>query len=415
MNSLNDRFYMNFFGSFSKAEEAFDSWNYAEKIEKTDEYVKYAVDTTAFTDEPYDEDDYCMDAFEIYYYLLEPGQKPDPDMERLPRWNREMYHWDGSDETWEYCMIGSSSKEAEEVYEQFMPDIDVMFDNACVLRFFDYDSCVTYLKAAAMGYRGDHQDDRYAHENIAFQFKIGSPLSFKIMSLEDLGASDDSCMNAPEKNVSEQNISRQNVSEQNVSKQYKGEYVAFENIAVYAFGKSPEETHDIVKKAEHFCRGANIGSLVTSNDVPETFAAVFIPVYDEDVHIVNTLHHVQNNYNVEEGFVLEAYPAGIHIAEISGKYGIFDALGGNWIYPHEVDDIELMNEIDDGYLVVVQEGKKGLIRIMGDSKLHRIVAALLVECDYEKIENVDGEIICRKKINSYVYDKETDLLHKMQL
>ncbi len=394
MNSLNDRFYMNFFGSFSKAEAVFDSWKYAKKIESTDEYVRYAVDTTAFTKETYDEDDYYMDAFEIFYYLLEPGQKPDPDMERLPRWNKDMYHWDGSDETWEYCMIGSSPKEAEELYEDFMPDIDVMFDNACVLRFVDYDSCVTYLKAAAMGYRGDHQNDRYAHENIAFHFETGSPLSFKVVSIEGLGLTTESCESG--------------------YLQYEEEYVASENIAIYAFGKSPEEVSSLVENARSFCKGANVGSLVTSNDVPEAFAAVFIPVYDDGVHIVNTLHHVQNNYNVEEGFVLEEYPAGIHIVEVDGKYGIFDALGGHWIYPHEVDGVELMNGIDDGYLVVVQDGKRGLIRIMGDSKLHRIVAALLVECDYEKIENIDGEIICSRKVNSYIYDKETDLLHKIE-
>ncbi len=65
--------------------------------------------------------------------------------------------------------------------------------------------------------------------------------------------------------------------------------------------------------------------------------------------------------------------------------GFFDACGGLWIFPPLNEDIYTVSGEDDGYLVSVQGGRKGMIRIMGDSRLRKIVAALLIPCEYDEI------------------------------
>ena len=49
-----------------------------------------------------------------------------------------------------------------------------------------------------------------------------------------------------------------------------------------------------------------------------------------------------------------------------------------------------------------------MIRVMGDSRMHKIVAALLVRCEYEEILQRDGEIYCVKNGKEQKYDKIRD-------
>ena len=248
-----------------------------------------------------------------------------------------------------------------------------MFDEACVIRFADEASFIAYLKCTALGYRGNHRQDHYPAEHMPLHHTPGVPLSYKMINPEEAEA-------LP-----------------------KGE-----NIGMYAFCTSPEEA----ERAETFCEKESglhcFGGLVTSDDQPESFCRFLVPVYDGDIRILRTLYHIQNNYAVEQGFVLEAYPAGIHIAETPEGRGLFDACGGLWIFPPLNEDIYTVSGEDDGYLVSVQGGRKGMIRIMGDSRLRKIVAALLIPCEYDEIFQRGEEIVCIRDGKEYKYDKRRD-------
>ena len=62
-------------------------------------------------------------------------------------------------------------------------------------------------------------------------------------------------------------------------------------------------------------------------------------------------------------------------------------------FPPLNEDIYTVSGEDDGYLVSVQGGRKGMIRIMGDSRLRKIVAALLIPCEYDEIFQRGEEIV----------------------
>ena len=49
-----------------------------------------------------------------------------------------------------------------------------------------------------------------------------------------------------------------------------------------------------------------------------------------------------------------------------------------------------------------------MIRIMGDSRLRKIVAALLIPCEYDEIFQRGGEIVCIRDGKEYRYDKRRD-------
>lgn len=373
MNRLNDRFYMNFYGRTEAVEQAFSEWRYAGKPERKENFLRYAVDTSAFTDGERDDSEDGMEPLEVFYYVLYPGEMPDRSLEMLPRWNSDGGFWDGSDDIWEYCLIGDSRENADALFHAYLPENESMFDEACVIRFADEASFIAYLKCTALGYRGNHRQDHYPAEHMPLHHTPGVPLSYKMINPEEAEA-------LP-----------------------KGE-----NIGMYAFCTSPEEA----ERAETFCEKESglhcFGGLVTSDDQPESFCRFLVPVYDGDIRILRTLYHIQNNYAVEQGFVLEAYPAGIHIAETPEGRGLFDACGGLWIFPPLNEDIYTVSGEDDGYLVSVQGGRKGMIRIMGDSRLRKIVAALLIPCEYDEIFQRGEEIVCIRDGKEYKYDKRRD-------
>ena len=373
MNRLNDRFYMNFYGRTEAVEQAFSEWRYAGKPERKENCLRYAVDTSAFTDGGRDDSEDGMEPLEVFYYVLYPGEMPDRSLEMLPRWNSDGGFWDGSDDIWEYCLIGDSRENADALFHTYLPENESMFDEACVIRFADEASFIAYLKCTALGYRGNHRQDHYPAEHMPLHHTPGVPLSYKMINPEEAEA-------LP-----------------------KGE-----NIGMYAVCTSPEEA----ERAETFCEKESglhcFGGLVTSDDQPESFCRFLVPVYDGDIRILRTLYHIQNNYAVEQGFVLEAYPAGIHIAETPEGRGLFDACGGLWIFPPLNEDIYTVSGEDDGYLVSVQGGRKGMIRIMGDSRLRKIVAALLIPCEYDEIFQRGEEIVCIRDGKEYKYDKRRD-------
>ena len=247
-----------------------------------------------------------------------------------------------------------------------------MFDEACVIRFKDEESFIEYLKCEALGYRGNHRCDSYPSENMPLHHTPGSPISYRMAGWEE-----------------------------------RKELPPGENIGIYAFCRTPEEAEE----AEAFCKaesgGHHFGGIVISEDQPEKYVKFLVPVYDEDFKVERTLYHIQNNYAVEQGFVLEYYPAGIHIARTAEGKGLFDARDGIWIFPHLSEDLYTVSGEDDGYIADVQEGGKGLIRIMGDSRLRKIVAALLVPCEYDGIIQRDGEIFCVRNGKEYRYDRRT--------
>lgn len=364
---------MNFYGRTEVVEKAFSDWKYAGEPERKENCLRYAIDTSAFTGGAQDDDDDAMEPLEVFYYILYPGEMPDSSLEALPRWNSDGGYWDGSDDIWEYCLIGDSRENADALFRAYLPENESMFDEACVIRFADEASFIEYLKCAALGYRGNHRKDRYPAENMPLHHTPGVPLSYKMVNPEDAE-----------------------------------KLPAGENIGIYAFCTSPEEA----ERAEAFCEKKSglhcFGGIVTSEDQPESFCRFLVPVYDDDIRIIRTLRHIQNNYAVEQGFVLEEYPAGIHIVETAEGKGLFDARDGMWIFPHLSEDIYTVSGEDDGYLVSVQDGKMGMIRIMGDSKLRKIVAALLVPCEYDEILLKSGDIVCIKNGKEYRYDKRRD-------
>lgn len=373
MNQLNDKFYMNFYGDTAAVEAAFSEWKYAGEPERSGRGLRYVIDTSSFTDQVCDEEDAPMDPLEIFYYVLYPGQMPDESYEELPRWNRDGFYWDGGDDTWQYCMIGASRQEADELFLKYLPENESMFEAACVIRFTDESSFIEYLKCEALGYRGNHTQDLYASENMALHHMPDVPLSYRVVPLSEIPALPPN-----------------------------------ENLGLYAFCRSGEEARSLLQAAGSLYFGAR----VVSEDVPESFGGVLVPVYDDDVQIERTLCHIQNNYASEGGLFREKYRAGIHIIRTSEGSGLFDAAGGRWIYPHLCESLYDLGGEDDGYVVTVQDGKKGLLRIMGDSRLHRIVAALLLECEYDEIELRGGEIICVEDGTEYAYDKTRDRIER---
>ena len=236
MNRLNDRFYMNFYGRTEAVEQAFFFFFYAGKPERNENCLRYAVDTSAFTDGERDDSEDGMEPLEVFYYVLYPGEMPDRSLEMLPRWNSDGGFWDGSDDIWEYCLIGDSRENADALFHAYLPENESMFDEACVIRFADEASFIAYLKCTALGYRGNHRQDHYPAEHMPLHHTPGVPLSYKMINPEEAEA-------LP-----------------------KGE-----NIGMYAFCTSPEEA----ERAETFCEKESglhcFGGLVTSDDQPESF------------------------------------------------------------------------------------------------------------------------------------------------
>lgn len=362
---------MNFYGDTAAVEKAFSEWKFAGEPERSEKCVRYAIDTTSFTGKEHNDDDYAMDPLEVFYYILYPGQMPDESLEELPRWNSDGGFWDGSDDVWEYCLVGSTREHADELFRAYLPENESMFDEACVIRLNDEASLIEYLKCEALGYRGNHTHDAYPSEHMPLHHTPDVPISYKMVSLSE-GAS------LPEG----------------------------ENIGLYAFCKDEAGAEAVAAQ----CDGErhHFGGFVVSDDSPETAGGFLVPVYDEDIEIRRTLRYIQNNFAVEKGFVLERYCAGIHIVQTKEGIGLFDAQGGQWIYPHLSEEMYPVGGEDDGYIVTVQDGQKGLIRIMGDSRMHRIVAALLVRCEYEEILKKDGDIFCVRNGREYKYDKIRD-------
>ena len=371
MNRLNDRFYMNFYGDTSAVEKAFSEWKFAGEPVRSEKCVRYAIDTTAFTGKEHDDDDYAMDPLEVFYYILYPDQMPDESLEELPRWNSDGGFWDGSDDVWEYCLVGSTREHADALFRAYLPENESMFDEACIIRLYDEASLIEYLKCSALGYRGNHTHDKYPSENMPLHHTPDVPISYRMISLSESSS-------LPQG----------------------------ENIGVYAFCTSEIEAEAVLAQCgdelHHF------GGMVVSDDSPEAEGGFLVPIYDTDIKAERTLYHIQNNFAVEKGFVLENYCAGIHIARTSEGIGLFDAQGGQWIYPHLSEELYTVSGEDDGYIVTVQEGRKGLIRVMGDSRMHKIVAALLVPCEYEEIIQREGEIRCIKDGTEHRYDKIRD-------
>lgn len=363
---------MNFFGRTEAVEKAFSEWKYAGNPLCGERSVRYAVDASAFGRETHD-DDSEMDPLEISYYILYPGDVPDSSLKELPRWNHDGGFWEGSDDIWEYCLIGDTREHADALFRAYLPENASMFDEACVIRFADEESFIDYLKCEALGYRGNHRSDSYPSENMPLHHTPGSPLSYRMAGWDE-----------------------------------KDRLPAGENIGIYAFCRTPEEAEEI----EAFCEAErdrhHFGGVVISDDQPETFRKFLVPVYDDDIEIERTLHCIQNNYIAEQGFVPEHYPAGIHIARTAEGKGLFDAREGIWIFPHLSEDLFTVSGEDDGYITDVQESGKGLIRIMGDSRLRKIVAALLVPCEYDAIVWENGEILCVRDGKTHRYDRERD-------
>ncbi len=364
---------MNFYGDTAAVEKAFTEWDYAGEPVRSESCVRYAIDTTSFTGKEHDDDDDddAMDPLEVFYYILYPGQMPDESLAELPRWNSDGGFWDGSDDIWEYCLVGSTREHADQLFRAYLPENESMFDEACIVRLSDEASLIEYLKCEALGYRGNHIHNAYPSEHMPLHHTPDVPISYKMIPLSEASA-----------------------------------LPAGENIGMYAFCTSAENAQNVAAKcdtpAHHF------GGFVVSDDAAEAAGGFLVPVYDDDIKILRTLHHIQNNFAVERGFVLEHYSAGIHIAETKEGVGLFDAQGGQWIYPHLNEELYTVSDEDDGYIVTVQDGRKGLIRIMGDSRMHKIVAALLVRCEYEEILQKNGEIYCLKNGNEYKYDKIRD-------
>ena len=117
------------------------------------------MDTSAFTDGERDDSEDGMEPLEVFYYVLYPGEMPDRSLEMLPRWNSDGGFWDGSDDIWEYCLIGDSRENADALFHAYLPENESMFDEACVIRFADEASFIAYLKCTALGYRGNHRQD----------------------------------------------------------------------------------------------------------------------------------------------------------------------------------------------------------------------------------------------------------------
>lgn len=364
---------MNFFGRTEAVEKAFGSWKYAGDPERREGHIRYTVDTSAFSREKCEDNDSGMDPLEVFYYILYPGEMPDPSLEQLPRWNHDGGFWEGSDDIWEYCLIGDTREHADALFREYLPENTSMFDEACVIRFADEESFVEYLKCEALGYRGSHRQDCYPSENMPLHHTPGVPLSYRMIDEDELESLPDG-----------------------------------ENIGIYAFCATPEEAEEMEAFGQVQSEKHHVGGLVVSDDQPETCRKFLVPVYDEDFEIERTLYYIQNNYAVEQRFVLEYYPAGIHIARTAEGKGLFDARDGMWIFPPLSEDLYTVSGEDDGYLTDIQEGRKGLIRIMGDSRLRKIVAALLVPCEYDEIFLREGEIFCIKDGKEYCYDKVRD-------
>ena len=264
-----------------------------------------------------------MEPLEVFYYVLYPGEMPDRSLEMLPRWNSDGGFWDGSDDIWEYCLIGDSRENADALFHAYLPENESMFDEACVIRFADEASFIAYLKCTALGYRETTARTVIRRNICRFTTRRGVPLSYKMINPEEAEA-------LP-----------------------KGE-----NIGMYAFCTSPEEA----ERAETFCEKESglhcFGGLVTSDDQPESFCRFLVPVYDGDIRILRTLYHIQNNYAVEQGSSWKRTRRAFISRKPQRAEGFSMPAAVLWFFPPLSEDIYTVSGEDDGYLVSVQGGRK---------------------------------------------------------
>ena len=116
--------------------------------------LRYAVDTSAFTDGERDDSEDGMEPLEVFFIMSSILVKCRTVLWRcFPRWNSDGGFWDGSDDIWEYCLIGDSRENADALFHAYLPENESMFDEACVIRFADEASFIAYLKCTALGYR----------------------------------------------------------------------------------------------------------------------------------------------------------------------------------------------------------------------------------------------------------------------